>query len=116
MWFRLLTGADERKLPQLRRSAGDRLLSAMLAFRVVEIEGVEPRERRRFIEDLTMRDADFLVDEFDRVDCGVDTTIEIECPECFATQEVDLPFDRTFFMPGKERTARRRDRSTSFPG
>ena len=62
-----------------------------------------------------MRDADFLVDEFDRVDCGVDTAIEIECPECFATQDVELPFDRTFFMPGKERTARRRDRSTSFP-
>ena len=114
--FRLLTGADERKLPQLRRSAGDRLLSAMLAFRVVEVEGLEPRERRRFIEDLTMRDADFLVDEFDRVDCGLDTTIEIECPECFATQEVELPFDRSFFMPGKERTARRRDRSTSFLG
>jgi len=116
VWFRLLTGADERKLPQLRRSAGDQLLSAMLAFRVSEIEGVEARERRKVIEELTMRDADFLVDEFDRVDCGVDTTIEIECPECFATQEVDLPFDRTFFMPGKERTARRRDRSTSFPG
>ena len=116
VWFRLLTGADERKLPQLRRSAGDRLLSAMLAFRVVEVEGVEPRERRRFSEDLTMRDEDFLVDEFDRVDCGVDTTIEIECPECFATQEVDLPFDRSFFMPGKERTARRRDRSTFFLG
>jgi hypothetical protein len=110
-----MTGADERKLPQLRRGAGDRLLSAMLAFRVVEVEGVEPRDRRQFIEDLTMRDADFLVDEFDRVDCGVDTAIEIECPECFATQDVDLPFDRTFFMPGKERTARRRDRSTSFP-
>ena len=115
VWFRLMTGADERKLPQLRRGAGDRLLSAMLAFRVVEVEGVEPRDRRQFIEDLTMRDADFLVDEFDRVDCGVDTAIEIECPECFATQDVELPFDRTFFMPGKERTARRRDRSTSFP-
>lgn len=115
VWFRLLTGADERKLPQLRRGAGDKLLSAMLAFRVVEVEGVDPRERRRFIEELSMRDADFLVDEFDRVDCGVDTTIEIECQECFATQEVDLPFDRTFFMPGKERAARRRDRSTSFP-
>jgi len=116
VWFRLLTGADERKLPQLRRNAGDRLLSAMLAFRVVEIEGVEARDKRRFIEDLTMRDADFLVDEFDRVDCGVDTTIEIESPECFATQEVELPFGRSFFMPGKGRTSRRRDRSTSFLG
>lgn len=116
VWFRLLTGADERKIPQIRRGAGERLLSAMLAFRIVEVEGVEARETRRFIEDLTMRDADFLVDEFDRVDCGVDTTVEVECPECFATQDVDLPFDRTFFMPAKERTARRRDRSTSFRG
>ena len=116
VWFRLLTGADERKLPKLRRSAGDRLLSAMLAFRVVEVEGIEQRDKRRFLEDLSMRDADFLVDEFDRVDCGVDTAIEVECPECFSVQEVELPFERTFFMPGRERTARRRDRSTSFPG
>ena len=116
VWFRLLIGADERKLPQLRRSAGDQLLSAMLAFRVLEVEGVEPREKKRFIEELSLRDADFLVDEFDRVDCGVDTAIEVECSECFATQEVELPFDRSFFMPGKERTARRRDRSSSFRG
>ncbi len=113
VWFRLLTGAEERKLPQFRRGAGDRLLSAMLAFRVVEVEGVEARDRRRFIEDLTMHDADFLVDEFDRVDCGVDTTIEIECPECFVVQDVELPFDRSFFMPGKARTARRRGLSSS---
>lgn len=116
LWFRLLTGADERKLPQLRRNAGDRLLSAMLAFRVLDVEGVEARDKKRFIEDLSMRDADFLVDEFDRVDCGVDTGIEIECPECFATQEVELPFDQTFFMPGKGRTARRRGRTRSFQG
>ena len=115
-WFRLLTGADERKLPAIRKNAADRMLSAMLAFRVVEVEGVDERERRRFLEDVTMRDADFLVDEFDRVDCGVDTTIEIECQECFACQEVQLPFDQTFFMPGKGRTARRRDRSGSSPG
>jgi hypothetical protein len=84
-----------------------------------EGNGREPRQqrdKRRFLEDLSMRDADFLVDEFDRVDCGVDTTIEIECPECFATQEVELPFGRSFFMPGKGRTSRRRDRSTSFLG
>jgi hypothetical protein len=115
VWFRLLTGEDERKLPALRRRAGEQLLSAMLAFRVSEVAGVEPRDKKAFLEDLTLRDADFLVDEFDRVDCGVDTTIEVECAECFNTQEVELPFDRTFFMPGKERTARRRDRSASFP-
>ncbi len=82
---------------------------------VLEIDGVDVKAKRQFLEDLTMRDADFLVDEFDRVDCGVDTTIEIECPECFQTQEVELPFDKGFFLPGKDRTARRKARSTSSP-
>ncbi len=116
VWFKLLTGGDEQKLPMLRKNAGDRLLSAMLAYRIVEIEGVDNRDKRQFLEDLSLRDADFLVDEFDRVDCGVDTTIEVECPECFAVQEVELPFEKTFFMPGKARTSRRRDRSSSFLG
>jgi len=111
--FKLLTGDDERKLPGLQRSAPDRLLSSVLAYRVLDIEGVDPKDKRQFLEDLTLRDADFLVDEFDRVDCGVDTTIEVECPECQETQEVDLPFDSAFFLPGKERTARRKARSAS---
>ncbi len=96
--FRLLTGEDERKLPALQRSAPDKLLSAVLAYRVLDIDGVEPTAPRQFLEDLATRDADFLVVEFGRVDSGVDTTIEIECPECFATQEVDLPFDKGFFL------------------
>ena len=90
VWFRLLNGADERKLPQLRKTAGDRMLSAMLAWRVLEIEGVPEKDKRRFLEDLSLRDADFLVDEFDRVDCGVDTAIEVECPECLTLQEPSL--------------------------
>ena len=113
LWFKLLTGVDERKLPQLRRQAGDRVLSAMLGLRILEIEGVEPREKRAFLEDLSMRDADFLVDEFDRVDCGVETGIEIECPDCLAVQEIELPFDQGFLMPGRGRTARRRGRISS---
>ena len=116
VWFRLLNGADERKLPQLRKTAGDRMLSATLAWRVLEIEGVADKDKRRFLEDLTLRDADFLVDEFDRVDCGVDTAIEVECPECLTVQEVELPFDRGFFLPGTGRTARRRDRTSSSRG
>jgi len=113
VWFKLLTGDDERKLPALQRAAPDRLLSSVLAYRVLEIEGVDPKDKRAFLEDLTLRDADFLVDEFDRVDCGVDTTIEVECPDCREVQDIDLPFDSAFFLPGKERTARRKARSAS---
>jgi hypothetical protein len=115
VWFKLLTGDDERKLPALQRAAPDRLLSSVLAYRVLEVEGVDAKDKRAFLEDLTLRDADFLVDEFDRVDCGVDTTIEVECPECREVQDVDLPFDSAFFLPGKERTARRKARSASSP-
>jgi len=115
VWFKLLTGDDERKLPALQRAAPDRLLSSVLAYRVLEVEGVDPKDKRPFLEDLTLRDADFLVDEFDRVDCGVDTTIEVECPKCREVQDVDLPFDSAFFLPGKERTARRKARSASSP-
>lgn len=111
--FRLLTGAEERKIPQLRKSAGDRVLSAMLALRIVEIEGVEARRKRAFIDDLTMADATFLMAEFDRVDCGVDTSIEIECPHCYTVQTVDLPFDRTFFVPGRKTTRPGRTSSSS---
>jgi len=110
-WFRLLTGADERRLPQVRRDAAGDVLSSMLAFRVVDVDGVEAKDRRAFLADLSLRDADFLIDEFDRVDCGVETAIEVECPECLHVQAVELPFDRSFFLPGKGRTARKRARS-----
>lgn len=113
--FRLLTGEDERKLPALQRAAPDKLLSAVLTYRILDIDGVEAGQKRAFLEDLSMRDADYLVDEFDRVDCGVDTTIEIECPACAQVQEIELPFDKGFFLPAKERTARRKARSSSSP-
>ena len=99
--FRLLTGADERRLPALKRQAGDRLLSATLAFRLVEVEGVAPKDKRRFVEELSLADARHLGEEFQQADCGVETSIDIECPECFAVQAVDLPFDADFFLPTK---------------
>lgn len=43
VWFKLLTGDDERKLPALQRAAPDRLLSSVLAYRVLEVEGWRSR-------------------------------------------------------------------------
>jgi len=110
VWFRLAIGTDERKFAKVRQQSRDRLWSAMLALRVLEIEGVKDNDRRRFLEDLEIADAEFLRSEFDRIDCGVDTTIEIECPECLTVQDVDLPFDQRFFLGSQ-----RKDRSGSFP-
>lgn len=98
VWFRLAVGADERRFAKVRQSNRDRLWSAMLSLRVVEIEGVKDTEKRRFIEELDLADAEHLRAELERVDCGVDTAVEIECPECLTVQDVDLPFDQHFFL------------------
>lgn len=102
--FRLLTGADERRMTALRRAAGERPITTLLGFRLESIDGVEPRDKQRFIEDLGMADVTFLLGEFDRVDCGVDTEIEVECPECFGTTRIELPFEKGFFLPSMRRT------------
>ena len=108
--FRLMTGADEQKLTRLRRQAGDRPITTMLGFRIDEIEGVEARDKLRFVEDLAMADVTHLLGELDRVDCGVETEIDVECPECLATQPVELPFDRGFFLPDPRRDRKRSSR------
>jgi hypothetical protein len=116
VWFRLLTGDDERKLPQIRKTSRERMLSSMLTYRVLDVEGVEAKDKRAFLEDLTMRDADHLVAEFDRVDGGVETNIQIECLDCYAVQEIELPFGPGFLLPSQQTTTRRQARTASSRG
>jgi len=104
--FKLLTGADERKMAAARRSAIDQPLTTLLLSRLDSIEGVDPKEKRQFLDDLGMSDVTFLLEEFDRVDCGVDTSIDVECPECFGTTRIDLPFEKGFFLPERSRKNR----------
>lgn len=111
--FRLLTGTDERRMAALRRAAGERPITTLLGFRLETIDKVEPRDKQRFIEDLSMSDVAFLLGEFDRVDCGVDTEIEVECAECFGVTRVELPFEKGFFLPEKRR--KEPGTTTSFP-
>ena len=110
--FHLATGADERRMAQSRKAAGDRPLTTLLAARLDGIDGVEPREKAKFIEDLAMSDVRHLLAEFDRVDCGVETTIEVECPDCGTRHELELPFEQGFFLPLKEKPTPR-DRTSS---
>lgn len=54
-----------------------------------------------WLEDLPSAEHRKLIRSFDRVDGGVNTTIEIECqqPTCASVQEVELPFDASFLFP-----------------
>jgi hypothetical protein len=63
---------------------------------------VPESQKRRFLEELDVADAEHLRAAFDEVDCGVETTIEVECPECLGVQDVELPFGPSFFLAPKQ--------------
>src|SRR5678815_1464066 len=110
VWFRLMTGADEMRAASVLRGGRDGMLLTALALRICEIENVPDHERRKFLDELDMADAAALLDRFDQADGGVKTAIEVECPSCLGVQDVELPFERSFFLP-TARTARRTARA-----
>jgi hypothetical protein len=99
VWFRLMTGADEVRAASVLKAGREATLLTALGLRIVEIEGVPDQERRRFLDDIEMADATALLDQFDETDGGVETAIEVECPACLGIQDVQLPFERGFFLP-----------------
>ena len=105
--FRLLTGGDERRLTTLRKNSGERPITTLLGFRIDSIDGVEPRDKPQFFENLGMADVTYLLSEFDRVDCGVETELEVECPECYGLTRIELPFDKNFFLPTRKSSSPR---------
>ena len=104
-WFKLATGDDERKLAASRRHNGGGMLAALLALRVVELQDIGAADKAAFLENLALRDANFLMSQFELADCGVETSIEVECPHCFEVQQVDLPLDPSFLWPQTRRTS-----------
>jgi hypothetical protein len=105
--FKLATGRDQLKLVrlanELQRHKGDagprtpnegRTMLG-LAQRIVSIDGQE--DITGWLSELYMADLRDLLKEFEAVDGGVETGIEIICSECGMQQEVELPLDRSFF-------------------
>ena len=108
VFFRLPTGADEKKAIALKAQHKDSLVTLALRMRIAEIDGVASQDMRKFVENMGLGEANNLIEKFDEVDCGVETTIEIECPECYSESDVTLPFDRAFFFPSQQSRQRKR--------
>ncbi len=107
--FKLAVGDDSAKAFQDRRKSKrdkrrgngdeDNMLVEAVKVRLVGVDGVEPEDLNDYLESLPMRAVRKFIEAFDKKDCGVDTTVEYECPECGAQDEIDLPFDQGFFFP-----------------
>ena len=107
--FRLLVGADEAKIPEMTEKHPERLLELSLNLKIEEIEGVEPAAKMEWIQNLDLDVLEDLADQFEEVDCGVETAIDIRCHSfaCGAEQEVEVPFGLSYLV----RTGQKRSRS-----
>lgn len=104
--YRLPLGLDERKGARFLRGSNPDVLRA-LALRIVEIDGVDRSKTIEWLEDREFASHRALVEAFDEHDCGIETTIEVECTHCGLVQELDLPFGPDFLMPRKRRTQKK---------
>lgn len=105
--LRLLKGRDEARMRALQGGAGQ--LSGLLRLISTEVEGEKVLSAKWF-DDLDADDLDYILSEWREADCGVDTTIQVECPACGRVQTMELPIaDQAFFMP-------RASKKSSWPG
>lgn len=109
--FRLQTGADEAVLMKLaqgkrknKKPSGateeENALTDMVRLRTLAIEGAP--DLNSFFDDMPLDSIARMLDRYDEQDCGVDTTIEIQCPACERLQEKNLPFGGDFFFQRKK--------------
>lgn len=102
--FRASTGADEAKLAKVvkRHKKESDGLSQSILMRL-ELLGDET-PTLQMVKSLGMGDRHFLRAQFQEVEGGVDTTLELECPMCGCEWEKDLDLSAAnFFFPGGRR-------------
>lgn len=95
--FRLPLGEDEREAAK-SRSAENAMVS-MMSRRIFEIDGETDKSKiRKILEECGLASLTRLLKLFDKRDCGVETEIQTECPDCFSQTDVQLPLGRAFWL------------------
>ena len=101
--FHLMTGVHERKAQMILKQNKATRVTASLLSRIDEVEG--EKDRRSYFDNLDFTVALDLIKMLDDHDCGIETTFDIECGECGAETEVDLPLDQKgYWAPSRKAT------------
>jgi hypothetical protein len=117
--YTIALGKTEETYDRLCMQHPGRDMASALRARIVDVEGVKPHQIMDWLdgrngddacdfEGLTSEDAEELRDAFDRIDGGIDTSLEAECPKCHTWFEYDLPFSG-IFLPGRGISKRRKE-------
>lgn len=110
-FFKLGTGADEMAAAKLKRAQKNvwGIVDA-LALQAVKVEGLEngahPGRIKEWLNACDLDELLALLEATDEKNCGVDTKIEVVCSFCQWQQEIQLPFETTFFLPKPKKKAK----------
>jgi hypothetical protein len=95
--FSPMTGRGEEKLSNLSKRTEDTLSLALL-MRLTEIDGDRPSLKA--VKDMSSVDRIYLRDNFTKVEGGVETSVDHECPDCYHEYKEDLDVSQAgFFFP-----------------
>ena len=109
--YRLPTGKDESVISAYREKRisawGDQGEDDTLLYRTAllleEIEGViMKKELALLLRKLPIQDVAHLRNLINTPPFGVDTQIDMECPMCFHTFKIEMPFETSFFFPDRK--------------
>lgn len=97
--FHPMTGTDEGKMAKIATKGADSL-SLSLAMRIDLLNGKPPSVPD--VKSLSLRDRNAFRAAYERVEGGVETTMEVECPGCEHVFERDVEVgDVGFFFPSR---------------
>ena len=101
--YSLPTGASAVRADKLAKQHG-RHIHVMLAARLVSVQGVEsPGRFVDWMANLSASDGIAVEEEMDRLNPGVDTSVDVICEECGLAQSHDVPFGPSFFTPERRK-------------
>ena len=103
--FKLINGADEKRLAQLaetkkKQNLPDSSLTDQMKQYIISINGeTEKGAINKFIDTMPAFDAKFLRRMYNIVSPSVNNKQEFTCSNCGESQEVEVPLTTTFFWP-----------------
>jgi hypothetical protein len=91
--FGYLDGHKEKRLASLREPN----ITSVMLIRILDIDGKPPS--KKILAEMSMRDRNALRQEMDRVDAGIDTSIEVACDGCGTRIRTRLEAEPAFLFP-----------------
>jgi hypothetical protein len=101
--FRISTGVDEERAMGTESKVEDAALSKGILMRLELLNGAPPELQA--VKDMKWRDRAALREEWNKVEGGVDTEVEMNCPACGHFFKKDIEVTPSFFFPSVTSTA-----------